>query len=737
MTAFRDKIYPVGHPLGRSVLRLMLRTAAFVFFAAQFGFATQAMSADLRVAQNIVVQKDVAQKEADELPSVTVGPAPASKGPRIIPRPNTDVDTPQKPNFTAPAKNLQLRLDPKTGQPLTGEQLDARGKSALTQAPVQAPIQAPRQLRAPKTGQAEQTATGNSPLASERTTQSAASGAGIQVKPLGQAKVSAIGLLNRAEGGFGNDMWAGTSLPLVTRLMPGLPVSTVSPVMQSLRRRLLLSVAVPPESVPPQSNGNDAPTDIHADTRTDADADDDGSALAALRIELLAASGDYAAVANLLKFVPRSADKGIYDRVRVEAELLAGNVRQACRMVRNRLGLAGGSGETIWQMIMAFCLALDGQSAQVELYEQLLYENGVEDEAYFTLLAGLNSGEAEPVDNIAHAQPLHLAMLRAARRAIPASTLKNATPVVLRAIATSPNAPRAMRLEAAERAEAMGTLTTDVLRRVYASIPFSAEQNADAVALAERQPGPSAAAILFQVAQIDAQVEGRAKALMAAWRNGRRSGRYMTSVRVNLPMVQAIRADADLAWFAASAGRALLAAGERDAARAWLMAVVEPARAGRVDATAAMLALAPLLYVTANNVPDQELDAIMVKVLTGWWQGEVANSSAERYQRALRLFGLLEALGRDVSEQLWLPLFDAPDREIRQASPSLLLGLARAAADGRRGEVVLLSLLLLGNSGPAMSDSLTLGRVVDALGSVGLVKDAGAVAFEGLLALDF
>ena len=69
--------------------------------------------------------------------------------------------------------------------------------------------------------------------------------------------------------------------------------------------------------------------------------------------------------------------------------------------------------------------------------------------------------------------------------------------------------------------------------------------------------------------------------------------------------------------------------------------------------------------------------------------------------------------------------------------PGWFKGLARAAADGRRGEVVLLSLLLLGDAGPGMSDTTTLGGIVDALGSVGLVKEAGAVAFEGLLGLGF
>jgi hypothetical protein len=239
------------------------------------------------------------------------------------------------------------------------------------------------------------------------------------------------------------------------------------------------------------------------------------------------------------------------------------------------------------------------------------------------------------------------------------------------------------------------------------------------------------------VAQIDAQVEGRARALAAAWRNGRRNGRYMTAVRVNLPITQSIGPDANLAWFAALAGRALLAAGDAEAARAWLMAVVEPARAGHPEAAAAVLALAPLLYIGDEDSDDPALAPVMEKVVAGWWQAEVANNGAERYQRGLRLLGLLTALGKELSGKLWRPFYGAPDRDIPQASPSLLMGLDRAAAGGRTGEVVLLSLLLLGERGPAASDTIALGRMVSALRRVGLAGDARSLALEGLLSAGF
>jgi hypothetical protein len=698
---------------------LPLLAAMCVFVAAGMNGVT---AADLRLAQSQTHEQGPADATGKDLPSVTVGPVPNSKSPTMVTEPGAKAGPAPTPRRSSAPRTLQLRLDPKTGQALTAEQLQERARRQ---------VQPPRSLRAaqPQPSPAINKlapAAGTAQTAPKAKSQADASGEaeGIQVKTLGQTKVSAIGLLSEAEGGFGANMWSGTPMAMVMNLLPRLPVAATSPTMQSLRRRLLVSTALPPDDV----NGMDG----------------DGSALVALRIQRLAAAGDSDAVAQLLKFAPLSANNSILAQVRVETELLAGNVGEACRIVRNQLGAdeASDGGNTAgsavaWQKIMAFCLALDGQTAQVELYEQLLYENGVEDEAFFALLANLNSGEAEPLERIARTEPLHLAMLRAARRAIPADAVKQASPAVLRAIATSPNATLPMRLQAAERAEALATLATSVLARVYASVPFSAEQSADALALAKRQPGPSASAILYQVAQIDAQIEGRARALAAAWRNGRRSGNYMTAVRINLDMTRTIAADPKLAWFAAAAGRALLAAGDREAARNWLMAILEPARAGEPEAAAALLTLAPLFYVAAGGQNDPALTPAMAKVLSGWWQGEVANGGAERYQRALRLYGLLAALGKDLPGELWVPLFEAPARDIPQASPSLLMGLERAAAGQRKGEVVLLSLLLLGERGPALSDTMTLGRVVAALRGIGLVEDAEAMALEGLLGAGF
>jgi len=639
-----------------------------------------------------------------DLPKITIGQAPISVSPKIENK--NPVKLQDIGQSEIKEKSLQLRLHPKTGKPLSAQQMKEKIQETHTQLP--RPLRAKRPAVSTIRAQRE-----NKNFKAK----------GIQTKTLERAKVSAIGLLTEAKGGFGEQMWAGTPLALVLKLLPQLPVEAFSPVIQSLRRRLLISSAVPPEDRPGSG-------DVSV-------LDPDGSALVAARIERLAAAGDSKSVNQLLKFNPLTVENSIYSQVRLRSELLNGNVREVCRMTRNHLGSNQNTEASLmWQKIMAFCLVLEGQDSQVDLYQQVLYENGIEDEAYFNILLGLSSGEFEPLEGLVRTEPLHLAMLRAARRVIPDNASESASPEVLHAIATSPNASLTLRLEAAERAEAMGTLSAGVLRRIYASVALSAEQAADAIALADKQPSPSSRAILYQVVQIDSQIEGRARALSAAWRNGLRSGRYFTAVRANLPETRAIEPSAELAWFAGAAGRALLIAGDRVGAMAWLMAMVPLARDGHPDAAAAVLELAPLLQFGAKEGGDTQLASIIGNVLQGWWQGEVAKNDTNRYQNATRLFTALASLGHNIPAELWFPLYEmsTENQSSKQGHPALLLGLERAAEAKRRGEVVLLSLLLLGNDGPKSSDTITLGRILSALREVSLEKDAASLAIEGLMA---
>ncbi len=66
--------------------------------------------------------------------------------------------------------------------------------------------------------------------------------------------------------------------------------------------------------------------------------------------------------------------------------------------------------------------------------------------------------------------------------------------------------------------------------------------------------------------------------------------------------------------------------------------------------------------------------------------------------------------------------------------PALWFRLEEAARGARKGETVLLSLLALGDGGPAQADPIVLRRVLRALGAVGLEASARALAVEAAVA---
>jgi hypothetical protein len=97
----------------------------------------------------------------------------------------------------------------------------------------------------------------------------------------------------------------------------------------------------------------------------------------------------------------------------------------------------------------------------------------------------------------------------------------------------------------------------------------------------------------------------------------------------------------------------------------------------------------------------------------------------------LLLFVLSRALGQE--EGLVWAASDGDGARSLERLPRLL-ALGDAAAAGRRGETVLLSLTALGPAAPAESHPLALGYAVSALAAVGLGGDARALAIEAALA---
>ncbi len=531
----------------------------------------------------------------------------------------------------------------------------------------------------------------------------------IRVESLQALDPSSVGVLDISQGGFGTEMWAGSERAMIERLLPRLPAGTSSRAMQDLMRRLLLSTARVPRG---------------SATR---------ASLLGLRVERLAATGDVEAAGRLLRVAPAHLDDKSLARADVAVRLLTGDNAGACKRARV---MVRQDDDPYWLKGLAFCKALNGEHAAAALGVELLHELAADDDpAFFTLIEALAGNEEAVVDSLFAPTALHLAMLRAARRPIPANAVDGAKPAILSAIATSPNADLELRLIAAERAEAAGTLGADKLGQIYASMAFPPEEMGNALASDPSQPGgPEGRALLFQLAAIESQPAARAAALQKAWLMARENGGFGTAARVSVDQALTLEPSPQLAWVAVDVGRALLAAGKIDAARRWLAMAMGQDPAADADAGVAAVTLWPLLVIAAAENPL----AWSQEILARWVGHQQELPESMRQQRLSLMFSLLEGLGYEPGRAHWRELLEGRLMvSTHMPSPALWRGLEEAGAGRRVGETVLLALLALGEAGPGRADPLTLRAVLTALRQAGLEREARAIALEAAIARGF
>ncbi len=526
-------------------------------------------------------------------------------------------------------------------------------------------------------------------------------GAEIRVDSLQIIDPDSAGTLGEAQGGLGVAMWSGTNRKLVDRLLPQLPVNTTSRAMRDLEVRLLLSRAVVPEG--------DAP----------------GGGLVALRVRLLAAIGDLAGVDDLLGVIPAHGEGDDLARVESDMSFLTNDNNRACSLARGRMG-AGDI--AYWQKAFIFCQALAQEHSKAALGVALLRESGDQDAVFFTLINALAAGGGATIEDLPDPSPLHLAMARVAKAHLPPNVIASDRPGVLRTIAISPNVTVELRLEAAERAESAGALDVDTLRQLYTSVSFTAEELASPLSRAEAEAGPMSRALLYRTALVQTVPTARAEAVAQALDLGREGGRHASTARAFEPILKRIPPSAEMAWFAPQAIRAFLVIGDHQAARPWFQLLDASARFDERSA-AALDGLAPLARLAGSPGTENWSADKMV----AWWKGVEEEEGAG--ERASLLYALFESLGETVPETLWEALLGGTQQAGgAMTRPALWRQLGNAAAAGRVGETVLLSLLMLGQGGPGQASPLVLGRVVGSLNAVGLDVPARAIAVEALVA---
>ncbi|WP_193368566.1 hypothetical protein [Pelagibius marinus] len=545
---------------------------------------------------------------------------------------------------------------------------------------------------------------------------------GIEIDRLGELDPEALGILDLGSGGMGPRVWAGSARPLIEALVAGLPADIASPTLHSLAARLLLTSAPPPGGGAAPPTGPTVADALATVQKTEAGESD----FLRLRAERLYALGALAGFNRLLALVPQRVEDPWLARAKVDGLLLAGKESRACGEVPS--GLARYPQDLFWAKAQVYCQFLAEQSDQALLGLDLLREQAPDsDLAFFTLANGFISGTpgAVEADGLT---PLNLAILRKTGGAVSPETVASATPAQLHGIAQLTGGDHAVHAAAVERLAEVGALPGERLAGAYAAFEFTDADLADALVQAEKMAAQGDAvrgrALLYRAANRENMAAAKAEILRAALLSAEADGRANAMARALTPLLGELAPSPELAWFAPLAARTLYRIGQFERAGGW-MSVLRIDGLKHPESQAAYDELTPLRRLAGGTEP---LSAGPLNA-----ESAAAESPAAAEQRLLALM-LSRALGQ--KEPLtWNQLArdEAATSRPLERLPSLL-ALGDAAAEGKRGESVLLAVEALGVAAPADSHPLALGYAVSALAAVGLGNEARALAIEAALA---
>jgi len=422
---------------------------------------------------------------------------------------------------------------------------------------------------------------------------------GISIDPLGEIDSDSVGVLDAKSGGFGVDMWLGSSTDLVARLFDRIVQPAALPGARTLARRLLLSAARPPQGKMVRPNGGSAPSFL------------------ARRLQVLLALGDVNSAKALLREVPVHVEERAVELARLNTAFLMNDKSGACGEAR--AGVAKYDSAP-WRKAMVFCQFLAGESAGAYIGADLLREQGVKDDTFFAL-ASMLGGDTEVLFTVpAKLEPLHLAMMRVAQIQITDTFIDSAEMVALRTIAFSPNATLDARLAAAERAEAVGVLKAQSLAQIYGAVTFAPGDISTALSNSDALSGPRGRALLYHAVRAQKVPLAQAEVLAKTFALARTQNRLATTVRAFLPLLEGIKPTQDLAWFATEAARAFYFVGNLELAGRWasLAQRALPAQTIPNSVTAGLpssAASAPVQpIVNANDGKARATSAVLAKV---------------------------------------------------------------------------------------------------------------------------
>ncbi|EME68689.1 antifreeze glycopeptide polyprotein precursor [Paramagnetospirillum caucaseum] len=540
----------------------------------------------------------------------------------------------------------------------------------------------------PAAPKAEESGAGAAPTAAEFPGGPAKPGSRFEMEELKAPDPDAVGVLDEGQGGLGLGMWHGTAAATVRTMLPALPAAAGSRAVHSLTRRLLLSAAAAPEG-----NRGQVPS------------------LLELRAERLFAMGETDGLAALLKAAPAAVTSPGLSRLKVDTFLLTGDSKAACAEAA-----AMSQMMPLDPRLSVFCQISTGKALEAGMALDLMRERKDADHAFIAAAEAMAGTPPGKVDKLPHPTPLHLAAFKAAKLPLPADTVANAPPSMLRAIADNPAVAVDLRIAAAERAEALGILETESLRKLMNGVALTPpEQQA---AQTQGDKAPKGRALWLRAVGAEAAPHVRAELMARILLAAAERHAFSATARLYAPLIAELKPAPDLVTASPMLARALYAAGRPETAASWLALA-------RTDPDAAKLAagLWPLTRISRVG-----LDPSPAGAFAGWMETVGPNE-----RRAVVTLAMLQAVGESIPAPAWLA--HATGTAAGAGPKPAMKALLRAAAEGaRRAETALLAAAALGETGLDGVDPDTLNRVVVFLRQAGFEREARELAIEAVLA---
>jgi hypothetical protein len=490
------------------------------------------------------------------------------------------------------------------------------------------------------------------------------------------------GFLTAKTGGLPADSWRGTSLATAKRLVSALSAAPRSRALRDLQFTVMVSALTPPAP-----DGSPPPT------------------LFARKVEKLAAMGEAESLNEMVRGAGGYSDPTIAAAV-VNAMMLAGEHDGACAIVRGY-----PLPEPFGRRASVACrlVASDGAGAQAEV----------------AAVRAADPGFGKLVDTIAGGQPPNgatpalldgpaMVLLGLAYVVPPAAALRTTQPSLIRSIVAQKIIPLPIRIEVAERGEALAIIEATRLADLYVE------------AVAGRVPLPPATAQrarLVAAARAVTNAQEIMNSMTAVYGEARGGALFPTVARATAAGMLNLPAKPEYAAVAPDAMRGFFLLGDKRLATAWTHLAVNNAL-NNPRALAALDRLMPMAAVAGIDDPKQ----IPPSEINRWYDAMRQDDPQRAPLRGYLLLELLRATGIDVPPRSTNLPESAPGGVRLVMPPAATLQALQAAGQGRRrAEAALLASVAIGETPLNELHPAAVGAIVRALREVG--EDAPARQF--------